>query len=140
MEETPLLGCRQNGDRVVRAGGAEIGSLERVYRNVDDGYFLVFRVTANLLPDEQHGSLVPLALADHDRSVHRNRLHSRPHGFRRNVIGVAAIPCAHGMSAGYGCSFDNRDELRSQVMLHAFFLFRFGSDPIAHSSRRHQTR
>ena len=70
---------REHGDRVGRAGGAQVRALERIDRDVDLGQSSrswPSAPPADLLADEQHRRLVALALADDDRAVDRHRVHA----------------------------------------------------------------
>src|ERR1700737_4004763 len=62
---SPRRGC------IGRAGGAEIGSLQRVDRDVDLRVDLALGpAAAERLADVQHGGLVALSFADDHRSAH----------------------------------------------------------------------
>ncbi len=93
VQQTALVGGGEHGDRVRLAGGAEVGALERIDGDVD--LRLVGQLRADLLADEEHRRLVALALADHDRAAHRQRVHRLPHGLDRDLVRVVALALPH---------------------------------------------
>ena len=126
-EHRASLGERDHGDRVRLADGGEGRAVDRVDRHVDAGPVAV----ADLLAVEEHGRLVLLALADHDRAVHRDRVDHEPHRVDGGGVGgdlvAVADPAAGGQRRGLG----HAGELHRQVAVgaalgHGFLLVRRG--------------
>ena len=94
-----------------RAGGAEVGALERVDGDVDLGRAVLAAARADLLADVEHRRLVALALADDDPAVDGQGVHLAPHRLDRDVVGVLAVAAAHGLRGGDGRLLGDADEV-----------------------------
>src|SRR6185295_3755037 len=75
---------REDGDRVVRAKGAEVCAFERVDSDVDlrtrFGNLLAdAKSAANFLSDVKHWGFIAFALTNHHASTHGNAVHYFPH-------------------------------------------------------------
>ena len=81
VQQAPALGRGQDGDGVGLTARDQVGALQRVDRDVD--LRLVRQALADLLADEEHGRLVPLALPDDDRALHLELVHRPPHRLGR---------------------------------------------------------
>ena len=77
VQQAAALGGGQHRDGAGRAGGAQVGALERVDRDVDLERALDAALRAQLLADVEHRRLVALALADDDAAGHRQQSSSR---------------------------------------------------------------
>ena len=93
VQQAALVRRGQHGDGAGRAGGAEVGALERIDGDVD--LEVVGATAPDLLADEQHRRLVALALADDDRAAHGQRVHRLAHRLDGDVVGVLAFALPH---------------------------------------------
>src|SRR5262249_41359861 len=112
-----------DGNRVGRAGGAQIGSFQGIDGNVDFweamGVFgLVFVAATDSFADVQHWRFVALALANDNLGAHRDGGHYVAHCFDGDLIGVLAITLTHSAGSGYGGGFDYSQEVQAELMLH----------------------
>ena len=85
VEQPALLGDREHGERVRPGLGGDRRPLERVEGDVDLRPAALRR--ADLLADIEHRRLVALALADHHRAVHLERVERRPHRLDGGMVG-----------------------------------------------------
>ena len=111
VQQAALLGGRDDGDGVGSAGGAQVGALEGVDRDVDRRPAL-----AHLLPDVEHGRLVSLAFPDHDGAVDVDALHLLAHRFDRHLVRVLPVALAHGAGGRDGRPLHHPHELQKQVV------------------------
>ncbi len=117
MEQSAALRRGEHGQRVGRAGGAEVRPFERIDGDVD------LRDTASphavrhadLLADVEHRRLVALALADDDRAVDRHRVHLLPHGLDGHLVGLVAVALPHRVGAGDRRLLDDAQEVEREV-------------------------
>ena len=73
---------------------------------------------ADSFPDEEHGSFVALALADHDRAVHRHFVHHFPHRFDGGLIGLMSVAQPHRLCR-FDCRFfDDAQKFQTQFDFH----------------------
>ena len=112
VQQTALVRRRQHGDGARRTRGAEIGALERIDRDVD--LEVLVTPAAHVLADEQHRRLVALALADHHRAAHGQRVHGLAHRLHGDVVGVLALPLPHGARRLDGCELGHTQEVAGQ--------------------------
>ena len=73
---------------------------------------------ADLLADVEHGRLVALALADHDRAVHLDLVERRAHGVDRRLVRRLLVAAAHHVRAGQRRGFRRTHQLQRQVPVH----------------------
>jgi hypothetical protein len=90
----PALGDRDHRDGVVHALGGEGRAVDRVDRDVALGA----RAVADLLAVVEHGRLVLLALADHDRAAHRDAADHLAHRVDGGLVGAVLV--ARGRPSG----------------------------------------
>ena len=90
-------------------GGAQVGALERIHRNVQLRGVLV--AGAELLSAPQHGSLVAFPFADDHPSTHRDRIQNPAHGGNRHLVRMVAVSLSDCAGAGDGCLLDGADEV-----------------------------
>ena len=105
------------------AGGAEVGALERIDRDVHLGGAEPAAAVddvgePDLLADEQHRRLVALAFADHDGAVDGDRVELPPHRGHRRLIRLGAVTLPHRLRAGHGGLLDDAEELEREVGVH----------------------
>ena len=116
VEQAAFLGCREDSDCSGRAGGAEVGSFERI-----DGYVDLWNVAsvlvgaAYLLAYVEHGSVVAFALADHDGAVHGDGVHGLAHGLGRDLVAERTVSLAHGARRLDGGVFDYTQKFQRQI-------------------------
>ena len=120
MQQAALFAGRQHGDGVGRAGGAQVGALERVHGDVHGGEVVVrtLGAGADLFADEQHRRLVAFAFADDDGAVHGHLVHHLAHGLDGHVVGPVTIALSHGAGAGDGRLLDHAQQLQAQLDFH----------------------
>src|SRR5262249_42679280 len=94
---------------------AEVRALERIHRDVD--LRIVRHLPPDLFADEQHGRLVALAFADHDRAAHRQRVHRLPHRLHGDLIRIPALALAHRSGTGDRRLFYDSQKLAGQMLL-----------------------
>ena len=115
-----MLGRGEHGDRVRRAGRAQVRALERIDRDVD------LRAAprprrpspwrhADLLADVEHRRLVALAFADDDGAVDRHGVHHLAHRLDGDLVGLVAIALAHRVRARDGGLLDDAQELEREI-------------------------
>ncbi len=119
VQQPALLGGRQHGNGVGRAGRTQVGALERIDGNVDlvedpAAIRLLLR-EADFLADVEHRRLVSLTFANHNGAVDRHRVHFMAHGLDRDLIGPVAIALAHGVRAGDGGLLGDAEEFEGEV-------------------------
>ena len=122
MEQPAAVRRSEHGDRVRRAGGAQVGPLDRIDGDVHlvEPHELqpveILRVDEpDLFADVQHRRFVALAFADHDRPVDRHRVHHLPHRLDGRLIGFVAVALAHRVRARDRGLLDDAEELEREV-------------------------
>ena len=94
IEHGAALGHRDHRQGATTTLSGQGGAVDGVHRDVGEGG----RPVADLLPVEQHGRVVLLALADDDDPVHRDTRQDGPHGFDGGCRRLPA--CLPGPSSG----------------------------------------
>ncbi len=110
MQQAAALGGGEHRDGAGGAGGAEVGALQRIDRDVDLQGRAVALVGADLLADVEHRRLVALALADDDAAGHRQRVELGAHRLHRHLVGAVTVAVAHGVGGRDRGFFGDADE------------------------------
>ena len=118
VQEAPVLGHGDDGQRPRRAARAEVRALERVDGDVDGGR--VGRAVAHLFADVEHGRLVALAHADDDRAADVQRAERAAHRLRRGLVGAVMIAEPHETSRRERRCLRHTHDLERQVSIHQF--------------------
>ena len=79
-----------DGQRILGPLGGDRRALQRIERDIDLG-----ATGADLFADEQHRRLIPLALADHDDAVDRERIQRLAHGVDRGLVRGFLVAASH---------------------------------------------
>jgi hypothetical protein len=121
VKQTAALARGEHHDGVRFTSCTQIGSLERVHGNIHFGILAAFvsRSSAHLFTDEQHGSFITLAFADHDCAVHSDGIHFRAHGFDGHLVGLMAVSKAHCVRGGDRGTFDDAQKFQAECFFHA---------------------
>ena len=90
MQQTASLGDRHHRDRIRQTVCDEVGSLDRVHRDVH-GY----PAFPDLFADEQHRRFVALAFSDDDAPGDLHLAELGAHGFHGGAVGGVAFAPAH---------------------------------------------
>ena len=115
VQQAAALGCRQHGDGAAGAGGAEVGALQRIDRDIHrERAGLIFR-GADFLADVEHGRLVALALADDDGAVDGDGIEAAAHALDRGLVGGVRIAHAHGAGRCDGRIFHHAQDFQREV-------------------------
>ncbi len=89
----------------------ERGALQRIDGDVNLGR----RAVADALAVGEHGRLVLLALADHDESIHLDRLERVVHAVDGGLIGRLLVAATHERRAGERGGLGDAHELKREV-------------------------
>src|ERR1035441_8876064 len=93
VQQPTFFRSRQHRNRSWRSGGAEVRAFQRIDREIDLWNLAAVQIrTAHLLADIKHGRVVALALADHNRAVHGDRVHRLAHGLRGRLVAQRTVP------------------------------------------------
>ena len=114
VEETALRPHRDHGQRILAALGGDRRPFQRVEGDIE----LRTLPGADLLADEQHGRLVPLALADHHRAVDVEAVQGPSHGLDRGLIGRPFVTPADQAGSRQGRRFGHPHRLQPQVAVY----------------------
>ncbi len=98
------VGLRDRGQR---------GAVDRVDRDVDAGPIAV----ADLFAVEEHRGFVLLALADHDRAVHRDGVDHQTHRVDGGLVGGDLVAVADPSSGGEGSGLGDTSEFHGEVAI-----------------------
>ena len=98
VEQVALLGDGEHGQRVGAGLGGDRRALQRIERDVDARAGALRG--ADLLADIEHRRLVALALADHHRAVHLERVQRRAHRLDRGMVGRFLVAAADQLRGG----------------------------------------
>ena len=122
VQQTAFFRRRQHGDRVGRASGAEVGSLQRIDRDVHLRVNLPFGPTApQRLADIEHRRLVPFSLADYDGAAHLEPVELFAHRFHGHLVGVFSLSVSHGPRRCDGRFLRDAQESDLETRFHDFF-------------------
>jgi hypothetical protein len=92
---------RHHSNRARQSLGHEIGALQWIDRHVHR----VPQAAAHMFPDEQHGRLVHLTLADHHRAGNRDSIQHAAHRVHGGLVGSNLVPTAHPAARLNGSRF-----------------------------------
>ena len=113
VEHRPALRERDHRERRGHPARGQRRSLERVDGDVDLGRAAV----ADPLAVVEHRGLVLLALADHDRAVHRHRVEQQPHRVDRGTVGGLLLAASDPARRGERRRLRDPNQLEREVAI-----------------------
>jgi len=116
-----VLRGRQDRDGVGLAGRDEVGSLERIDRDVDRGRSVgVVRgvARADLFADVEHRRLVALSFADDDGPDHVDLVHGPTHRLGGRPVRPVAVVPAHVAGGGDRSRLGDANHFQGQQLFH----------------------
>jgi hypothetical protein len=121
VEQAAALRCCQHGNRPRCARRTQVGTLQRIDRNINfRNLGAIRKFGADFLADVEHGRLVALAFADHDGAAHGNGVHGLTHGLGGDLVAKLALALSHGAGRSDGSHFHHAQKSRRQVALDVF--------------------
>ncbi len=95
--------------------------------------------SAHLLADEEHRRFIALPFPDDDGAVDRHRVEALPHRLDGDLVGLVTVPLPHGVRAGDGGLFDDRQEVEREIRIRNHDLIGGSSHRVALSCRKPST-
>ena len=113
VEEVPLLGEGDHGQRVRPALRGQRRTFQRIERDVDLGAL----AGADFLADVEHRGLVPLALADDDGAIDIEQVERRAHGIDSGLVGGLFIAKTNKVTGGARRGFRYTDNFQCEISI-----------------------